>query len=103
MPNGLDISQFNIGVSHDGTVRYRLLLHTIVFVETVELINQYEPIVTAVEAGWQGASARAFLTEFEERREEIKGFLQRESDDIENRLLELETSYFRQDMEMMNR
>ena len=98
----LNIDSLTIGIDANGMANYRESLRIAVINETVnKLDNDWEPVEEAINDCWQGESRDRFLRDFKNIREKIKDDLTAEYRDLENRLLDLENMYFKQDQNMI--
>lgn len=99
---GPSIEEMTMGVSNAGMEAYKENLRLKIVDETINLIDNYQEVETELEKCWVGTSKDKFMKEFAVARESIKTDLKLEQNDLEERLLELEALYFKQDEEMMN-
>ncbi len=98
----LGIGDLDIGVSAGGMSAYGDLLHTEVFESTKQLLDtEVEAIEAKLAEGWQGESFDRYKEKLEAQVETMKGELDAENADLQNRLTELESYYFNQDKNLI--
>lgn len=95
------IGDLSIAVDKNGMEAYRGNLRVKLIVECETKLDDTEALVTAINAGWQGISRDKFLKALNKEIEDVKNDLEREYQDLNNRLIELESYYYKQDQEMV--
>ena len=98
----LGIDDLEIGVSHAGMEQYRWSLRTQLLEDTKNRLEEYSSFMNALGNCWQGASHKTYCENFNKTILAIGEALVREYIDVENRLTELESNYFKQDQTMLN-
>lgn len=94
----LGINDLSIGVSKSGMKAYREAIKISLLKDTItKMEDDWEAVETAINGAWQGASRDRFLDDFAKRREAIEEDLRKEQEDLDNRLEELESAYYKQD------
>lgn len=100
--NNLGIGDLDIGVSQQGMEQYISELRFELLQTSKEKINSVDTIVNAINNGWQGRSRDIFLEKFSTAREEICADLDKEYQDLENRLTDLQSAYYAADINLMS-
>ena len=96
--SNLGIGDLSIGVSKSGMQEYREAIKLSLLDETIKKMDEnWTAVETAINGAWQGTSRDRFLDDFAKRREAIKEDLKKEQQDLDNRLEELESAYYKQD------
>lgn len=96
----LDIQDLGIGLSRDGMLNYIEAVRAELLIKVKEQINEVTDLEAAINGCWQGESRDAFLEDFKQKREEICKDLDKEYEDLKNRLLELGNNFYHQDRNM---
>lgn len=99
--DGLGIDSLSTGISAKGMEGYKESLRADLLITSKEKINNFSELQLALEKGWQGASLDKFKTQFTETAQKICDDLDKEYQDLENRLSDLETAYFNVDNNVM--
>lgn len=96
------IDGLTIGVSKEGMEEYRESLRISLLEDTKTKLQDVAAIQAAIDSGWQGYARDHFFEDFDQQIEKIIEDLQKEYEDLDNRLTELEENYFGQDYHMMS-
>lgn len=98
----LGIDSLSTGISSIGMENYLETLKANLITSTVEKLNNITEIETAIDAGWQGVAKERFMTQFETLRQSVSTDLEKEYQNLVNRLNELEEQYFQADINMID-
>lgn len=98
---GLGIGNLDYGVSTDGAVEYFKSLQTQLLTGVCDRIDDIQSITDALNKGWQGVARDRFDDQFRKAREQVKGDLMKEYNDLVSKLSELVTSFVEQDANMI--
>lgn len=101
MNSELGIDTLTIGIDSNGMQNYRESLRIDLLQSTEQKINEFTEVEAAINNCWQGLSRDYFLDSFEDMRQRIIQDLEAEYRDLENRLVDLEEMYYKQDLEML--
>ena len=99
--SSLGISYLTIGINANGMQEYKDSLRVELLANTKDKINDVADVVTAIDGAWQGKSRDLFLRQFEETRAKITEDLDAEYRDLNNRLTDLQSSYFAIDQSLI--
>ncbi len=94
----LNIGDVTYGISYSGIEQYKEDIKSKCLVEVKNLIEEHSALVRqAIDAGWNGESAKKFKELFNKRCDELVDALDSEYYNLESRLNELTTNYINQD------
>lgn len=99
--NSLGISDLTIGISSNGMEEYKEKLKIDLLQTSKDLINDVDSVITAINSGWQGVSRDKFLSQFAEARQKICDDLDKEYQDLENRLTDIQSAYYIADQNLI--
>lgn len=100
--NNLGIGDLEIGISQKGMEEYITNLKLELLQTSKDKINAFDEVEQAINNGWQGKSRDIFLEKFKIAREKICEDLEKEYQDLENRLTDLQSAYFEADQNLMS-
>ena len=95
-----DLSNMTYGVSHKGMEAYRQRISSELYSEIWKKLDSVAEIQRAIDSGWQGLSRDKFYNDFIETVVKIRNDIDKEFQDLNARLVELEMNYFKQDEEL---
>lgn len=99
--NNLGIADLTMGINSNGMEEYKDSLKVELLSTTKEKINNVTEVVNAINDAWQGKSRDVFLQQFDQAREKINADLDAEYADLNNRLTDLQSSYFAIDQSLI--
>ncbi len=97
----LSIGDLTTGIDSNGMESYIDTLKASLITETKDKIDDISAIQSSIDAGWQGVAKDRFMKDFEEARKLVKEDLEKEYENLENRLAELQAQYFEADQNMI--
>jgi len=98
---GLSIQDLTLGVSHRGMEQWKSDLKSELLKESKRKIKDADNVEQKIKAGWTGKSEEQFEKMFKKSRETICDDLEKEYRHLEDRLEEVEDSYFDIDRQLM--
>lgn len=97
----LGIDSLEIGIDANGMNQYKESLKAELLQTSKDKIKNYADLEAALDKGWQGASYQVFKTQFTTTTEKICEDLDKEYQDLEARLTDLQSAYFNIDNQIM--
>lgn len=97
----LGIDSLSIGVSKKGMDAYRDQVKIDLLTNVKKELDNRTDLEAALKKGWQGQSCQNYITNLNNDVSKIETDLEAEYNDLEYRLEELESNYFKQDSEMV--
>ena len=97
----IGIDEMTIGVDKGGIESYKEQLKADLLTSVSDqLDSSQEAIVTAIKAGWRGASEEKFERDLDEAIKAIKRDLKEEYDDVSARIDDLQSYYYAEDSKL---
>lgn len=93
----LVIADLSIGISASGMDSYKESLKADLLITSKEKINNFAEVEAALNKGWQGAALDKFKTQLQTTATKICEDLDKEYQDLENRLTDIQSAYFSAD------
>lgn len=93
----LGIADLSIGISASGMESYKEALKAELLISSKEKINNFAEVEAALNRGWQGAALDKFKVQFQTTATKICEDLDKEYQDLDNRLTDIQSAYFNAD------